>query len=875
MERKSLSSQESIALERLPDALRMLACDGTGLQRYSPGTLIMSRRTGGDQIRFLVSGQASLVLRDDDGEKIAVDTLGPHDIFGEVSFFTGLPWPSDAELWADTLCQIIEIPAEDFELLIRLEPDFAVTLVKNLVRKIIRLDRAIFRTKVKRRALQNLISREEHIFSDYVVGDYVRRHLFPRVEELARTDEPALIIGESGVGKESLAHTIFRKSHHCKEVFLQVNLLRSDGDGVTEIPETPQADTRHEVTEKQLRLFFGYEEPGPDGGTKEASGYFELTEDGTLLVRGVDQLTPVVQMKLLEAIVTDTFRRCGSVRLQKAKVRLIATSRIDPSQITLERHPLLYALLLQSMHVPPLRTRRREIPRLVDHFLKKYSREMHRDVGRLPKESVKTLVNYAWPGNDLELSTTLKRAVMVCEDGVIRPQDIYFDLRRIEGRGKINLLKFARVRKLLMSPLFPAVLQSAAVPFLFLVMIFLFLGPSDPVKNPAAVISWAVGWPVLIIGAFIFARFWCSLCPIGTIGNLAKKILALEKPFPAFLKNRSDFLVAGAVLFVLWFEHVTQIRNSPATLGLLLLAMLASAVLASVIFERQSWCLYLCGLGGMMGVLAKSAIVELRADRNVCISQCGSNECYVGGSADQGCPYGQAGPRLHSNRVCKLCTSCIKNCPHGAINLNLRIPGRELWEIRQPNTGTAFLVVGMMGALLSEMITKSALYSSMSSALPFPNAVDFSVVFMLVIALATLSLALAATISRRVYKESFRGNFARYGLALLPLALTSFTAYHMYYFVTLGAQLPVLASNFFDIEALKHLSVTLPEHYIRAIQQGLVATGLVWTLLIIYRIGSGSHPSLSKALAGILPHALLAVVLALIMTQAMGSFFFG
>jgi transcriptional regulator with AAA-type ATPase domain/polyferredoxin len=875
MKRKSISSPESIDLERLPEALRRLACNDSGLQQYIAGELIMSRRTGGDQIRFLVSGQASLVLRDDDGEKIAVDSLGPHDIFGEVSFFTGLPWPSDAELWADTLCQVIEIPGEDLELLIRQEPDFAVTLVKNLVRKIIRLDRAIFRTKVKRRALQTLISREEHIFSDYVVGDYVRRHLFPRVEELARTDEPALIIGESGVGKESLAHTIFRQSHHGKEVFLQLNLLRSDGDGVPEIPGIPEADSRHNLTEKQLRLFFGYEEPGSEGGTKEVSGYFDLTEDGTLLVRGVDQLTAVVQMKLLEAIVTDTFRRCGSVRLQKAKVRLIATSRIDPSQITLEKHPLLYALLPHSLHVPPLRTRRREIPRLVDHFLKKYSREMRRDIGRLPKESVKTLVNYTWPGNDLELSTTLKRAVMVCEDGVIRPQDIYFDLRRIEGRGKLNLLRFTRVRKLLTSPLFPAVLQSAAVPFLFLVMIFLFLGPSDPVKNPAAVVSWALGWPVLIIGAFFFARFWCSLCPIGTLGGLAKKIVAWEKPFPAFLKNRSDFLVAGAVLFVLWFEHVTQIRNSPATLGLLLVAMLASAVLASIIFERQSWCLYLCGLGGMMGVLAKSAIVELRADRNVCISQCGSNECYIGGSADQGCPYGQAGPRLHSNRVCKLCTSCIKNCPHGAINLNLRIPGRELWEIRQPNTGTAFLVVGMMGALLSEMATKTELYSNLSAIFPFPPAVDFTLVFIIVIAAANLSLALAASISRRVYRESFRGNYARYGLALLPLALTSFAAYHIFYFVTLGAQLPVLAMNTFDIPTLKHLSITLPEHYIRAIQQGLVSIGLVWTLLIVYRIGSSSHPSLSKALAGMLPHALLAMALTLVMMQAMGSFFFG
>ena len=79
------------------------------------------------------------------------------------------------------------------------------------------------------------------------------------------------------------------------------------------------------------------------------------------------------------------------------------------------------------------------------------------------------------------------------------------------------------------SPLFPAIFQSAATPFFFILLVLLFLGPADPMKNPAALFSWAVGWPTLIIGAFVWARFWCSLCPIGTLSKLAKKIIALEK----------------------------------------------------------------------------------------------------------------------------------------------------------------------------------------------------------------------------------------------------------------------------------------------------------------------------------------------------------
>ena len=176
-----------------------------------------------------------------------------------------------------------------------------------------------------------------------------------------------------------------------------------------------------------------------------------------------------------------------------------------------------------------------------------------------------------------------------------------------------NLFRFSFIKKAFLSPLYPAMLQSAVTPFFFLILLLLFLGPADPMQNPAALISWALGWPILIVGSLFWARFWCSLCPIGVIANLAKKLVSLERPFPAFLKKHSDFLIAGAVLFIIWFETATNIRNSPMILGMLLVAMLLSAILVSMVYERQSWCLYLCGLGGMVGVLSKTSFIELRA----------------------------------------------------------------------------------------------------------------------------------------------------------------------------------------------------------------------------------------------------------------------
>jgi transcriptional regulator with AAA-type ATPase domain/polyferredoxin len=857
----------------LPDNLRRFIRDNGVVREYIPGELLMGPGDTGDRIRFVVSGEASVILRDDDDSEVAVASLKPGDMFGEISFLTGKPSPAKTELVAEEFCQVVEIPAGDFERILKENPEFALALVRSLAHKIMRLDRTVVRSKQKRRALQSLISREEHVFPDYAMGDFVRRKIAVQLQELAESEGPVLIIGETGVGKEVLAHAIFRMSHHCKGVFLLLDLLRSRPDDASGLEPATPVGSKGDPTSDQMRLFFGHEEHAEEG-IRETPGYMELTEEGTLLVRGIEQLTSAMQHRLLDAIKTGTFRRDGGSKKQRAKMRLIATTSLNVSEITPERHPLLHGLMSRSIVIPPLRKRRREIRDLVKNYVNQYSQEFGKEIVQLPKETLNALVNYSWPGNDMELSNTIKRAVMVCEGGILRPHDVYFDLKRVEDRGRLNLLSFNAFREAVRSPLFPAIFQSAATPFFFILLLLLFLGPADPMRNPAALFSWAVGWPTLIIGAFIWARFWCSLCPIGTLSKLAKKVIALEKPFPAALKNHSDLLVVAAVLFIIWVETATNIRQSPVNVGLLLLAMLVSAVIVSVIYERQSWCRYLCGLGGMTGVLAKGSWLEMRADRNVCISQCTANECFLGTPTSEGCPMGQMGPKLHSNRFCKLCGQCVKNCPHGALRLNLRVPGKEIWEMRHTNFWTAFLIVGMLGGLLSEMIHKMPVYHWLTKPWPGPELVKFTIVFVMILVAFNLMLVIAVSFSRHVFEESFEENYARYGLALLPLTLTSFVAFHLFYLINLGVHLPMLISETFNFEILRQLIITVPLWVTSLIQRLLIWTGLAWSLMIMYRLGRGSHERLSSTLEGLLPHAMLAIVIALLLLNAFEAFFY-
>lgn len=861
------------SLERLPENLRRFIRNHGEMREYFPGELLMSPGDSGDTIRFLIAGEARVILRDVDESEVSVASLKPGDMFGEISFLTGKPVPDNTELVAEEFCQVAEISAKDFEQILRENPEFGLALVRSLAHKVMRLDRAVIRSKQKRRALQTLISREERFFPDYAIGDFVRKHLAVRMQELAESEGPVLIIGEPGVGKEVLAHAIFRMSHHYKGVFLLLDLYRPRLENALAPEPAELPGSEEELTTDQIRLFFGEEQPGEENGIQETPGYIEMTEEGTLLVRGIEQLTAAMQRRLLDTIRTGTFRRYKGRRKERARVRLIATTSLAVADITPERHPLLHELMDRSIVVPPLRKRRREISTLVENYVNRYSQELGKDSVQLPKETINALVNYSWPGNDLELSNTVKRAVMVCEGDLLKPQDIYFDLKRVEDRGRFNLLGFRPVHKALMSPLFPAIFQSAATPFFFILLVLLFLGPADPMRNPAALFSWAVGWPTLIIGAFIWARFWCSLCPIGTLSKLAQRVISLERPFPQILKKHSDLLIVVAVLFIIWFETATNIRQSPANVGFLLLAMLFSAVLVAVIYERQSWCRYLCGLGGMTGVLAKSSWLELRADRNVCSSQCSANECFLGTKTSEGCPMGQMGPKLHSNRFCKLCAQCVKNCPHGALRLNVRIPGKEIWEMRHTNFWTAFLIIGMLGGLLSEMIHKMPVYAWLTSPWPGPDILKFTIVFVIILAAFSLMLVIAAAFSHQVFNESFEENFARYGLALLPLTLTSFIAFHLYYLINLGVRLPMLVSETFHFEILRQLVITVPLWVTTTVQRLLIWIGLIWSIFIMYRLGRVTEDRTLQIVEGILPHMVLAVVITLILLNAFAVFF--
>jgi hypothetical protein len=166
------------------------------------------------------------------------------------------------------------------------------------------------------------------------------------------------------------------------------------------------------------------------------------------------------------------------------------------------------------------------------------------------------------------------------------------------------------------------------------------------------------------------------------------------------------------------------------------------------------------------------------------------------------------------------------------------------------------------------------LCKELTSAMPLPDMAKFTIVYLLVLMGVNIMLAVAAFFSCRIYGDSFKENYSRYGLALLPLTLTGFMAYHVYYLINLGVQLPILISENFHFEIFRQLIITVPPRVTHFVQQALLWIGLFWSLTIMYRLGRSSCDRLFTGLLGLLPHAVLASTLAFCLSSVMGRFFY-
>jgi len=227
------------------------------------------------------------------------------------------------------------------------------------------------------------------------------REVLQLVEMVAPSDSTVLLLGETGTGKELIAHAIHNLSRRNKQAFVKLNCAA--------IPSG--------LLESEL---FGHERGAFTGAITQKIGRLELADQGTLFLDEIGDIPLELQPKLLRVLQDKEFERLGSTRTKKVDVRLVAATNRALEEMILEKQfrlDLYYRLNVFPISIPSLRERPEDIPLLVRHFVQQFAQRMNKTVGAISPETMDLLTRYPWPGNIRELQNVIERSMVICKKG--------------------------------------------------------------------------------------------------------------------------------------------------------------------------------------------------------------------------------------------------------------------------------------------------------------------------------------------------------------------------------------------------------------------------------------------------------------------------
>ncbi|HEC42908.1 MAG TPA: sigma-54-dependent Fis family transcriptional regulator [Bacteroides sp.] len=286
----------------------------------------------------------------------------------------------------------------------------------------IKLRRSRMEAKGLKSRQQEISAVYDQPFHEFIGSSPEMQKVFTTITKVAATDANILILGENGTGKELVARALHRNSVRKDEVFITVDL--------GSIAET--------LFESEL---FGHEKGAFTDASKMKQGRFEIAQGGTLFLDEIGNLSLPMQTKLLTVIERREVTRVGSNKPISVGVRLICATNIDIHDMVSDnkfRQDLLYRINTVEIHIPPLRERTGDIPLLVDHFLKIYTKKYKKNVRGINSDALKILSQYQWPGNVRELQHAIERAIIMSEGNQLEGED--FLLSASGGKvGEIEL----------------------------------------------------------------------------------------------------------------------------------------------------------------------------------------------------------------------------------------------------------------------------------------------------------------------------------------------------------------------------------------------------------------------------------------------------
>jgi ferredoxin len=821
---KELLLKSSLFKVLSPDELDKIAaaCESITLEA---GEYIYKRDTRGDFFYVVLTGEVELIAKRDERTFCMIGRIGEGGHFGESSLLTGNLRSLSVRAVSDVL--IGKFTAAFFHEFLLANTLFHQELDKALASRLSFAMRDHVETIFdhKRTFLQ---PENSDLYPFFEAGGEVDagleesvpkslKNVQSNIKKFAADLDPLVIIGESGTGRKSAARQIHNGSVHSEGPYGVIDLR--------------QFETK--LLEGKL---YGHDPGSLAFSQLSEAGILEQSRGGTIVLYHAEVLEDAIRHKLFDAIKAGFYYRIGGKTKLSLKVRFIFICGTTPTSEDNTCHFIQGGhdfFADRVLNMPPLRAHKSDIPRLVEYYLDYFNQEYNRNVQNIGKKALGVLMNYDWPGNMTELRNVIQRAVLLAEEGEILSEQILLGLPQPEGKLEYNILRWPLFRKIFNSSLFPVLPRILISIVFFAGLLALFFGPKDdPERNIGLVLSWSIGWPLMLFSFFFLGRIWCSVCSLSLPGNLAQLLVKPKLNVPQALKDYSGWIMAVFCIIVFWVELVWNAYRDTRLTGYIILGIILGSFLFSIIFKRRAWCRYVCPLGALNAVFAMPSIIELRANRHLCVNTCQSRLCYQGDESHEGCPMFRHPFLVDNNRDCTLCGNCIKNCPHDSIQVNMRIAPLELWHIQSPRVADSFLVVSLSAIFFPLLLHKEFL--ALSAAYSSPHLAGSLILFGLIAAFLAI-YSLFSWQQARITDKGFSYIYAATGYGFIPLVLGGFLAVYFEMFLAGAWHLIPLIMSIFgaSLEAGHRL---LSREATQTLQYLIITGGLLASLYATYRI---------------------------------------
>lgn len=388
--------------------------------------------------------------------------------------------------------------------------------------------------------------------------------------------------------------------------------------------------------------------------------------------------------------------------------------------------------------------------------------------------------------------------------------------------------------------------------FIFLLVIIYFGLSSEPDLRfhggiPfATTMIWDIWHPLLAFTLILLGRLWCFACPIGAVGDWTQSVFSLNRKYPEKYRN----LWIAVILFLFIFaaeRHLFMFTRNPPNTALLLLFFTGMAIVMGAVFEKRSFCRYICPIGLVLGVFSMLSAVELRCRSKKTCHEHDIKECVIGSEAGKACPVGEFPQTMERNNYCIMCMECVKSCSKDNIRISPRIPGADIIKSRRTHLDEAYLVHGIIIIFLfvmgmERLQFRNVIINFVKWTAPFDIMVfrDFFVNYyrnMWAIVIFTLITLGAVGLMYLSTKASLSGKntkqrFTELSYAFIPLSLSVYLAENLFRLLKGLFYIAGLIGDFFG----KVWAFNADFETINQAQIILLASGFLFTLWAGYLI---------------------------------------